>query len=578
MTTEESLREAEELLARLEAARGELDQLASRRAARPTARSRSCSELSELAKAVEEELERAKRVGGGGCPEALRSLRGLVEEDLDGLELWPQLHGQAESVRYSLTVGGKRVRPVIVLATAEAAGVEPERRCRPAARSSSCTRSRSSTTTCLRSTTTKSGAASRRRGSSYGEAVGILAGDALLAEAFRLATSYDTPHVARELAQATLGMIGGQYLDITGTAPDEATLHNLKTGALFTAAVGLGLWVARVPADDQNAWRAFGDELGLLFQIVDDILDGDGYVLTHGVEGARRFADEAAERARSVSTRSRGHERAARDRRRARRSHGVKKRLDVVLVERGLADSRAQAQALVMAGQVPGYDKPGQQIDEDAELAVERGPAYVSRGGDKLAHGLDALGVDPRGLDAIDVGASTGGFTDVLLQRGAARVIAVDVGYGQLHPRLRDDPRVVVLERTNARSLTELPFAPQLVVCDVSFISVRIALPPVLRLAAPGWQAVVLVKPQFEAGREDVGKGGVVRDPAVRARVLREIAEAALGWGASVVDVVDSGLPGPKGNRELLLHLTQADDPTLPDDFDERIDAAVAAG
>jgi len=256
----------------------------------------------------------------------------------------------------------------------------------------------------------------------------------------------------------------------------------------------------------------------------------------------------------------------------------VKKRLDVVLVERGLAESRAQAQALVMAGRVPGYDKPGQQVDEEIELSVERGPAYVSRGGEKLAHALDLLDVDPRGLDAADVGASTGGFTDVLLQRGASRVIALDVGYGQLHARLRDDPRVVVLERTNAREVTELPFAPQLVVCDVSFISVRIALPPVLRLAAPAWQAVVLVKPQFEAGRADVGKGGVVRDPGVRARVAREVAEAALAWGASVVDVVDSGLPGPKGNRELFLHLAQADRPTAPDDLDDRIDAAVAAG
>jgi 23S rRNA (cytidine1920-2'-O)/16S rRNA (cytidine1409-2'-O)-methyltransferase len=250
----------------------------------------------------------------------------------------------------------------------------------------------------------------------------------------------------------------------------------------------------------------------------------------------------------------------------------------VLLVERGLAESRAQAQALVMAGQVPGYDKPGQQVDEHAELAVDRGPAYVSRGGEKLANGLDALGVDVAGLDAADVGASTGGFTDVLLQRGAARVVAIDVGYGQLHSRLRQDPRVVVLERTNARELTELPFAPQLVVCDVSFISVRTALPPVLRLAAPGWVAVVLVKPQFEAGRSDVGKGGVVRDLAVRARVLREVADAAVGWGASVAGVVDSGLPGPKGNREFFLHLTQADDPTLPDDLDERITRAVAAG
>jgi 23S rRNA (cytidine1920-2'-O)/16S rRNA (cytidine1409-2'-O)-methyltransferase len=256
----------------------------------------------------------------------------------------------------------------------------------------------------------------------------------------------------------------------------------------------------------------------------------------------------------------------------------VKKRLDVLLVERGLAESRAQAQALVMAGLVRGYEKPGQQVDENAELAVERGPDYVSRGGEKLANGLDALGVDVARLDAADVGASTGGFTDVLLQRGAARVVAIDVGYGQLHPRLRQDPRVVVLERTNARELTELPFAPQLVVCDVSFISVRTALPPVLRLAAPGWQAVVLVKPQFEAGRADVGKGGVVRDLAVRARVLREVSDAALGWGASVAGVVDSGLPGPKGNREFFLHLTQADDPTLPDDLDERITRAVAAG
>ena len=256
----------------------------------------------------------------------------------------------------------------------------------------------------------------------------------------------------------------------------------------------------------------------------------------------------------------------------------MKKRIDVLLVERGLAESRAQAQALLMAGRVPGYDKAGQQVDEDAELSVERGPAYVSRGGEKLAHALDLFGVDPAGLDCLDVGASTGGFTDVLLQRGAARVIAVDVGYGQLHERLRDDPRVTVLERVNARALTELPFAPQLVVCDVSFISVRTALPPALALAAPGWQAVVLVKPQFEAGRADVGKGGVVRDHAVRVRVVREVAEAALGWRAIVLGVVDSGLPGPKGNRELFLHLAHSDDPRLPDDLDEQIDAAVAAG
>src|SRR4051812_45438658 len=186
----------------------------------------------------------------------------------------------------------------------------------------------------------------------------------------------------------------------------------------------------------------------------------------------------------------------------------MKKRVDVLLVERGLAESRAQAQALVMAGLVPGYDKPGQQVDEDAELTVDRGPQYVSRGGEKLANGLDRLGVEPAGLDCLDVGSSTGGFTDVLLQRGAARVIALDVGTNQLHERLRSDPRVVVMERTNAREVEQLPFAPQLVVCDVSFISVRKALPPLLALAAPGWQAVVLVKPQFEAGAAAPPGGG----------------------------------------------------------------------
>jgi 23S rRNA (cytidine1920-2'-O)/16S rRNA (cytidine1409-2'-O)-methyltransferase len=253
----------------------------------------------------------------------------------------------------------------------------------------------------------------------------------------------------------------------------------------------------------------------------------------------------------------------------------LKKRLDVLLVERGLAESRAQAQALVLAGLVRGYDKPGTQLDEDTALEVEAPPPYVSRGGQKLAHALDALGVDPRGRDALDVGASTGGFTDVLLQRGAKRVIALDVGYGQLHPKLRNDSRVTVLERTNARAVAELPFAPELVVADVSFISVTKALPPALRLAVPDWEALVLVKPQFEAGRTDVGKGGVVRDPETHARVLREVAERLAAAGCRVLGVVDSGLPGPKGNREFFLHLTAQEGTELPDDIDRWIEDAV---
>ena len=252
----------------------------------------------------------------------------------------------------------------------------------------------------------------------------------------------------------------------------------------------------------------------------------------------------------------------------------MKKRLDALLVDRGLAESRAHAQALVLAGRVPGFAKPGTQVDEAAVLEVEAPPRFVSRGGEKLAHALDELGVDPAGRDCIDVGASTGGFTDVLLQRGAARVIALDVGHGQLDERLRGDARVVVLERTNAREVEELPFAPQLVVCDVSFISLRKALPPVLALAAPGWEAVVLVKPQFEAARREAPKG-VVRDPGVRRRVVRDVAEAALAWGGETNGVVDSGLPGPKGNREVFLHLVQREQPQLPDDIDDRIAAEV---
>jgi geranylgeranyl diphosphate synthase type II len=224
-------------------------------------------------------------------------LRNLVEGYLGDLALTPELHGQAASVRYAL-IGGKRVRAVICLATAEAAGVEAEVAL-PAAASLELVHAFSLVHDDLPALDNDA----ERRGrasvwAQYGEAIAVLAGDALLAEAFRLALSYPSPEVGRELAQATLGMIGGQYLDITGSTPDEVTLHKLKTGCLFSASVGMALWAAGVPERDQTPWRAFGDELGLLFQIVDDILDEDGFVLSHGEDGARRLADEAATRAR----------------------------------------------------------------------------------------------------------------------------------------------------------------------------------------------------------------------------------------------------------------------------------------
>ena len=210
----------------------------------------------------------------------------------------------------------------------------------------------------------------------------------------------------------------------------------------------------------------------------------------------------------------------------------MKKRLDVLLVERGLAESRAQAQALVLAGLVPGYDKPGHQVPDDAELAVEERPRFVSRGGEKLANALAQLDVELDGRDAIDVGASTGGFTDYLLQHGVARVLAVDVGYGQLHPKLRDDPRVTVLERTNARELTRAAVPPRPARLPTSPSSASGSrCRRCCGCSQPGWDAVVLVKPQFEAGKDEVGRGGVVRDAELHRRVLRDVVDAALGVG-----------------------------------------------
>jgi 23S rRNA (cytidine1920-2'-O)/16S rRNA (cytidine1409-2'-O)-methyltransferase len=252
----------------------------------------------------------------------------------------------------------------------------------------------------------------------------------------------------------------------------------------------------------------------------------------------------------------------------------VKKRLDVLLVERGLAETRAQAQALVMAGRVKGHAKAGEQVDDAMSLELAASPRYVSRGGEKLAHALGELDVDVTDEDCLDVGASTGGFTDCLLQAGAARVCALDVGYGQLHSRLREDARVTVMERENVRHLdcAALPFRPGFVTCDVSFIGLAKALPAALACAAPRWRALALVKPQFEAGPADVGKGGVVRDPEVHRRVLRELVDAAPSWGAHVLGLTDSGLPGPKGNREFFLYLAEGAGPAAVDDGDiERI-------
>ena len=260
----------------------------------------------------------------------------------------------------------------------------------------------------------------------------------------------------------------------------------------------------------------------------------------------------------------------------------ARRRLDLLLVERGLAESREQARRLILAGEVlvneAVSDKPGHAVPVDAALRVRAPLPYVSRGGLKLAHALDAFGLDVAGLTALDVGASTGGFTDCLLQRGAAHVFAVDVGYGQLAWKLRGDARVTPLERTNIRHLEQLPGGARagLGVIDASFIGLALVLPPTLRLLAPDAEIVALIKPQFEAGRADVGKRGVVRERAVHERVLREVAALAGRIGLAVAGLAASPLLGPAGNVEFLIRLRRAPGAAALPDVEAAIRAALA--
>ena len=243
-----------------------------------------------------------------------------------------------------------------------------------------------------------------------------------------------------------------------------------------------------------------------------------------------------------------------------------RRRIDTLLAERGLAGSRSSAAESVRAGRVrlgrdgPLARKPSDLVADDAELFVAELPPFVSRGGIKLANALEALRVDVTALDCLDVGASTGGFTDCLLRHGAARVIALDVARGQLDWSLRNDPRVIVIERRNARRLepSELPFAPSLVSVDVSFIALAKVLPAIARCLAPDGEILALVKPQFELAPERVGKGGVVRAAADRRDALRAAAEAGAAAGLVVRGFASSGLPGPKGNRETFIRLACA--------------------
>lgn len=255
-------------------------------------------------------------------------------------------------------------------------------------------------------------------------------------------------------------------------------------------------------------------------------------------------------------------------------------RLDVALVERGLVPSREKAQALIVAGLVTVDGQPARKasalVGPEAALAVETTEGFVSRGGEKLDHALRTFEIDPAGRICLDAGASTGGFTDVLLRRGAARVYAVDVGHGQLDWRLRTDPRVVVLERTNVRTLASLPEPIDLAVVDVSFISLRLVLPAIARLCRAAAPIVALVKPQFEAGREQVGRGGVVRDPAIHRQVLRGLWGWAVEAGLMPCGLTPSPIRGPAGNVEFLLWLENRP-AAAPEAATAAAEAAIAA-
>jgi 23S rRNA (cytidine1920-2'-O)/16S rRNA (cytidine1409-2'-O)-methyltransferase len=242
-------------------------------------------------------------------------------------------------------------------------------------------------------------------------------------------------------------------------------------------------------------------------------------------------------------------------------------RADELLVERHLAETRSRARALIMAGRVrlgeQIIEKAGQQLPPDADLTVIEPARFVSRGGEKLDHALESFRVDVRNFVCADFGASTGGFTDVLLQRGAARVYAIDVGYGQLDYRLRTDPRVVVMERTNVRYLESLPEPVDLVVIDVSFISLRLVLPAALRVLKTGGRVIALIKPQFEAGREQVGKGGVVRERRVHREVLERVLAEAGQLGLVPISLTRSPITGPAGNIEFLALLAREAQPVV---------------
>jgi len=260
-----------------------------------------------------------------------------------------------------------------------------------------------------------------------------------------------------------------------------------------------------------------------------------------------------------------------------------RQRLDLLLVDLGLAESRERAQALILAGQVEVDGrravKAGDRVDPSSRLRV-LGPdhPYVGRGGVKLAGALDRFGVDPRDRIALDVGASTGGFTDCLLQRGARRVYALDVGFGQIHYRLRKDPRVVVMEKINARNLTAgmIPEPVSLATVDVSFISLRLVLPPLAKLLAEATDLLALVKPQFEVGRREVGKGGIVRDPELHRRVIAEILSAGEALGLRPRGVCLSPLPGTEGNREYFLHFRTGGPACTVPDLEKSIQEAIA--
>ncbi len=498
-----------------------------------------------------------------------------------------------EAMRYSLFAGGKRVRPLLAIAAAEAVSESTD-----GVEHAACALELIHTYSLIHDDLPALDNDDLRRGRPtchkvFGDAMAILAGDALLTLAFETLSKLQGVDADRriqlvaELATASGtvgGMIGGQVNDIQGegqppTAELLDSIHRAKTGALLRASVRTGAIYAGAHEAKLAALTDFGEHIGLAFQIVDDVLDIEESSETLGKTAGKDAQQQkitfpavyGLDRSRAMADQERTSAHAALDIFGERggplegtcgsggSTQSMKIRIDQLMVERGLVESREKAQALILAGEVlingQKADKPGRSVADDSQIELLAKLAYVSRGGLKLERALDYFKIDVTNWTCLDVGSSTGGFTDCLLQRSARKVFAIDVGKGQLDWKLRNDARVEVREGVNARYLDvdDFPERFDLAVCDASFISVTLLIPSMIALLKEDGRMVILVKPQFEVGKGEVGKGGIVRDPVQHQSACDRVRASVEEHGFRA-ELTESPILGAEGNREFLLY------------------------